>query len=121
MKFIRAKRPLEFRAGDHFANESIGIKQHVVVEKNIVNADNTVAMEVDLRGRPEVRVTACEPAVASLLAGAGVVGIRRVVAVDRFQVFQFSHDVLPLFRRGRRGRVRCRALPERPSTTSAAP
>ena len=45
MKLVGAHRALEFRSLDDFADERVGVEQHIVVEENVVNANHAVATQ----------------------------------------------------------------------------
>ncbi len=53
MKFVRRHGALEFRPLDCLAHKRVGIEQHVVVEKHVVNADDALAPQLHIveRGR----------------------------------------------------------------------
>src|SRR5439155_26233194 len=45
VKFIRAHRALEFGAPNDFADEGVGVEQHVVVKEHVVNADDAFTVQ----------------------------------------------------------------------------
>ena len=45
-----AHRALEFRGGDHFAEERVGVEQHRVVEEDVVDAHHALLAQLDVVG-----------------------------------------------------------------------
>ena len=44
MKLVRAHRLLKLRRDDHFADERVRVEQHVVIEQNVIDANDAVAV-----------------------------------------------------------------------------